>query len=142
MSYYSRNLPHWHPSGTEIFITWRLHGSLPPAFTQKVVVKTAAESGEQFRIVDEELDHASTGPRWLENPRIADVVVETIKVGQNKLQVFDLHAFVVMPNHVHMLISPKVPVARITKGIKGVSSRKSNIILGQVGLPFLAAGVL
>jgi len=27
--FYHRNLPHWHPAGRAIFLTWRLHGSLP-----------------------------------------------------------------------------------------------------------------
>ena len=29
MSFYRRNLPHWHPEGKAIFVTWRLFGSLP-----------------------------------------------------------------------------------------------------------------
>src|SRR5690242_2955448 len=29
MTYYERNLPHWHPEGKAIFLTWRLFGSLP-----------------------------------------------------------------------------------------------------------------
>jgi hypothetical protein len=27
MTFYRRNLPHWHPEGKSIFITWRLYGS-------------------------------------------------------------------------------------------------------------------
>jgi type I restriction enzyme R subunit/putative DNA methylase len=34
-----------------------------------------------------------------------------------------------MPNHVHLLISPKVPVYRIMNGIKGVTSRHARSIL-------------
>lgn len=29
MAYYERNLPHWQPDGSALFMTWRLHGSLP-----------------------------------------------------------------------------------------------------------------
>jgi len=29
-NYYERRLPHWQPKGVDLFITWRLHGSLPP----------------------------------------------------------------------------------------------------------------
>ncbi len=29
VSYYERRLPHWHPDGKDIFITWRLEGTLP-----------------------------------------------------------------------------------------------------------------
>jgi putative transposase len=41
-----------------------------------------------------------------------------------------------MANHVHLLITPKVAIERITKGIKGVSSRKANLILGRTGTIF------
>jgi putative transposase len=41
-----------------------------------------------------------------------------------------------MANHVHLLITPKVAIERITKGIKGVSSRRANIILGRTGTIF------
>jgi hypothetical protein len=29
MTYYRRRLPHWHPTGQPLFLTWRLKGSLP-----------------------------------------------------------------------------------------------------------------
>jgi putative transposase len=136
MTYYSRNLPHWHPPGTEIFITWRLHGSLPPRLAQDFISKDNHDSGRQFRIIDQELDRARSGPLWLRNPRIAEAVVEIIQRGQSNLAFFDLHAFVVMANHIHLLITPKVSVARITKGIKGASARQANLILGRIGMYF------
>jgi putative transposase len=41
-----------------------------------------------------------------------------------------------MPNHVHAVIEPRLPVARITGGLKGVSARRANAALGRVGQPF------
>src|SRR2546426_9043883 len=38
-----------------------------------------------------------------------------------------------MANHVHVLLEPKIDVARITKGIKGVTAKKGNQILGRTG---------
>src|SRR5260370_14251798 len=35
MSFYRRNLPHWHPDGKSIFITWRLYGSLPASVLRR-----------------------------------------------------------------------------------------------------------
>ena len=29
MTYYERDLPHWQPEEAGLFLTWRLHGSLP-----------------------------------------------------------------------------------------------------------------
>jgi REP element-mobilizing transposase RayT len=48
----------------------------------------------------------------------------------------DLHAFVVMSNHVHILITPRVPLASITKAMKGRSARPASAILGRTGQPF------
>ena len=41
-----------------------------------------------------------------------------------------------MPNHVHAVIQPCVPVARITKSIKGFTAREANQILGRTGERF------
>jgi REP element-mobilizing transposase RayT len=41
-----------------------------------------------------------------------------------------------MANHVHILFTPKVPVARITRGMKGVAARDANKILGRIGKRF------
>jgi REP element-mobilizing transposase RayT len=49
---------------------------------------------------------------------------------------YNLDAYVVMPNHVHVLLEPLVPLARITGGIKGVSARDANAALRRVGKPF------
>jgi putative transposase len=136
MSYTARNLPHWHPTGKSVFLTWRLQGSLPADLSHKFKTATNADSGKQFRLVDQELDRASTGPLWLKDPRIAEIVVAAIRHGQSVLDCFDMHAFVVMANHVHLLITPKVEIERITKGIKGVSSRRANVILGRTGTIF------
>ncbi|HEY1204816.1 MAG: transposase [Bryobacteraceae bacterium] len=49
---------------------------------------------------------------------------------------YRLAAFVVMSNHVHVLLEPAAPVARITQWIKGTTAREANRILGRVGQPF------
>jgi putative transposase len=41
-----------------------------------------------------------------------------------------------MANHVHVLFEPRVTVARIMGGIKGVTAREANRILGRIGQPF------
>ena len=45
-------------------------------------------------------------------------------------------AWVVMPNHVHLLILPKVPVAVLMRWLKGSTARSANQILGRTGQPF------
>jgi REP element-mobilizing transposase RayT len=73
---------------------------------------------------------------WLKEPRIAASIVETIQRGDSILDYFALHAFVVMPNHVHLLITPKISVPRITNGIKGSTSHQANSILSREGQHF------
>ena len=47
-----------------------------------------------------------------------------------------LHAFVVMPNHVHLLITPLKPLCEVTKWVKGVSAPRVNLLLGRTGQSF------
>ncbi|MDP8980269.1 MAG: transposase [Acidobacteriota bacterium] len=49
---------------------------------------------------------------------------------------YDLAAFVVMPNHVHLLIDPRAMAPKITQFIKGVSARRANELLGRTGQRF------
>jgi hypothetical protein len=44
--------------------------------------------------------------------------------------------FVIMPNHVHLLITPRVAVSRLTNGLKGVTAREANSILRSKGKHF------
>jgi hypothetical protein len=61
---------------------------------------------------DRALDQYSSGPLWLRHPQIADVVAHAIAIGQDERQFYELCAWVVMPNHVHLLILPTVAVGR------------------------------
>jgi putative transposase len=135
MCYYERNLPHWHPTGTAIFLTWRLYGSLPAAIVQNVQSQKLA-AGRQFARFDRHLDRAQLGPFWLRDPAIADSVVETLRKGEEMLHQYALRAYVVMPNHVHLLVVPRAPIPRITRSIKGVTSRNANRLLRRTGSPF------
>jgi REP element-mobilizing transposase RayT len=133
MAFYRRNLPHWHPEGKAIFVTWRLFGSLPKG-TGKSACATE-EAGRRFRRIDAELDRGACGPVWLRDPQIAAYVEHAILRGE-KLRHYNLDAYVVMPNHVHVLLEPRLPLARITRGVKGASARDANASLGRVGKPF------
>lgn len=135
MKYYERNLPHWHPEGATVFVTWRLHGSLPDHILT-YLARFSNESGEPFARAEQFLDGATTGPRYLKNPRIAEIVRASILRGAKELHQYDLLAFVIMLNHVHVLIKPLTEMKRITGGIKGTTSRAANLILHRTGKPF------
>jgi len=99
MTFYRRKLPHWHPEGASIFLTWRLYGSLPASvLTAKNGCATKYSAGKWFKLLDSALDKCTTGPLWLKDSRIAASIVETVRKGDAVLGYFLLHAFVVMPN--------------------------------------------
>lgn len=130
--YYQRRLPHWQPEGADVFVTWRLHGTLPHEHGLFI----GPSAGHVFVAMDRELGRAATGPRWLEGERIAQCVVDALKYGERELKLYDLHTWVVMANHVHVLIHPHAELARITKAVKNFSARRANEILGRTGEPF------
>lgn len=134
-AYYQRNLPHWHPEGRVLFLTWRLYGTLPAAFAPARNPK-ASSHGQNFRALDRALEKTMTGPFWLKDERIAACVVESLAAGESLHAHYSLHAYVVMPNHVHLLIEPRVELRRITQGIKGATARRANQILARAGQPF------
>ncbi len=82
------------------------------------------------------MDDAHTGPLYLRRPAVADVVVEAIHYNAEVLAQYALHAFAVMPNHVHLLITPKVPVPILTKSLKAITARRANELLAHTGNPF------
>jgi len=135
MTYYERNLPHWHPAGCAIFITWRLAGTLPETLLGKLR-NSPEPANRKFALVDCELDRAAYGPRWLAETEIANAVQQSILKGAMELQHYELLAYVIMPNHVHLLVDPRMPIERITRGIKGTTGHVANSVLGRKGLRF------
>jgi REP element-mobilizing transposase RayT len=123
MAFYRRHLPHWHPEGAALFVTWRLHGSLPR------ILGT-------FEATDHELDQGATGPHWLKDERVAALVVRSLRFAQDRLNLCELRAWVVMPNHVHILIRPQADLERITRSVKTFTAREANSILHRIGQPF------
>ncbi len=92
-------------------------------------------AGWEFRRMDAELDKGATGPLWLRDPKIAGFVEDAIFRGP-ALRQCELDTCVVMPNHVHVLLWPWIPMERVTGGIKGVSARNANAALGRTGQHF------
>ncbi len=132
MSFYKRRLPHWLPEEKAIFFTWRLYGSLPP----QRFSNSELSAGERFKETEKVLDRLRSGPLWLKHPLIAQLVVGAILRGHSELRHYNLHSYSVMPNHVHLLLTPALQVRKITRALKGATARKANEILQRTGLPF------
>jgi len=131
--FYRRRLPHLYRDDQPIFLTWRLYASLPP---NRYFPAAGVTSGKAFAVLDRLLDESRTGPFYLRQPAIADMVVEVIHHNADVLERYTLHAFVVMPNHIHMLVSPKIPLPQLTKAVKGFTAKRANQMLACTGNPF------
>jgi len=156
VSYY-RNLPHLQPLGAILFLTYRLAGSLPV----KVLKRLQFEREEEERQLEQDLqlqdgrkdlrarirrkiflkyDHAlnqaDTGPTWLADRRIAEIVFEAML--RRHPEEYDLICFSIMPNHVHQVftnVRPDVPIYRTIGHLKSYTASKANRLLGRSG-PF------
>ena len=84
------------------------------------------------------LDRGIIGPLYLRRPEIADLVVAAFHDGELKFHRYQLHAYVVMPNHVHLLVTPKVVATRWLAPLKGFTAYRANELLGNHGQPLLA----
>jgi REP element-mobilizing transposase RayT len=85
--------------------------------------------------MDRELDTGRAGPLFLKRDAIANVVAVSLYRGV-ELGHYELASFVIMANHVLVLLLPKVDVSRLMKSLKGCTSRHANRLLGRTGTPF------
>jgi putative transposase len=132
MADYYRRLPHYHPADAWVFLTWRLWGSLPARYE----IVDHRTPGHAFVAQDRALEACATGPRWLAIPQIADLVATAIEQGAIERRFHELSAWCVMPNHVHLLILPRVRVPVLMRWLKGSTARSANLILHRTGHPF------
>ena len=149
--FYHRNLPHWHPPGRAIFLTWRLHGSLPQTVVNEMRIlrhhlsaKNLERTSESrvlefkrlFAKVDAILDGAKSGPLWLKQTKIANMIQQTLL--ERYANLYTLWSYVIMANHLHVLLKPKPPanIANITKNLKGYTAREANKLLTRTGQRF------
>ena len=128
-----RRLPHRYPEGQALFLTWHLHGSVPAS---RFPVPHNLSAGRAFVWIDRYLDTARTGPLWLQREEIARLVVGAIHYSAQQLRHYDLEAYVIMANHVHLLVWPQVPASKFLCSLKGHTARAANKVLGRTGNPF------
>jgi putative transposase len=89
--------------------------------------------------MDRYLDEARTGPLWLAQEPVARAVRATIIRGAKELKYYDLGAYVVMPNHVHLLVTPIALPSKFMQSLKGLTAREANRILDRTGEAFWQA---
>lgn len=147
-------LPHLKREGTSYFVTFRLAGTFPrqvllqlkrerEAILDKAKAHNRPLTWEQqkelFNWYAEKVDaylDSGNGECWLNRTEIAELTA-------NALQFFDkrrytLHAWVVMPNHVHVVVHPEPPhtLSAILKSWKSYTAVHGNRLLKREGKPF------
>jgi REP element-mobilizing transposase RayT len=135
---YSRGyLPHYDAGSQAQFITWRLHDSVPARLIEGWRAELSIESEDRrkrelYRRVEEYLD-AGHGSCILRNPAIAVLVQDAILALHGSLLL--LHEWIVMPNHVHVLVTPLpgIELSTLVKRCKGSTAREANKFLGKGG---------
>jgi REP element-mobilizing transposase RayT len=126
-----RRLPHYYPEGKALFLTWHLQGAVRSA---QFAPPGILASGKAFVWMDRHLDFAVVGPLYLRRGEIAQIVVDGLS-NAVELGHCEVYAWVVMANHVHVLIEPKIDPSRLVKLLKG-AAREANRVLGLTGSPF------
>ena len=159
--YYKRKLPHWQPNHAEFFITFRLADSLPQRAIEKIksekrLLERKLYNAQQvdrsdklsdlrkkhrllFNKYEDQLDSGSSGPTWLSKPSIANTISEAIHYRDGSK--YDLYAYCIMPNHVHMVIKMislnkdrQIPaLTSVLKSLKSFTALKANRILNRTG---------
>jgi REP element-mobilizing transposase RayT len=161
---YRKNLPHIYPVGAKFFVTFCLKGSLPAEvveqykFEYEQTIERLQNIGDKKKIYDEYKRHFAKIDTYLDNstqawilqePEIAQIV--TSKIHQFDKNLYDLIAYCVMSNHVHLVFNMNLQieniadnellttenytqVERIMQRIKGGSSFEINKLLGTQGV--------
>ncbi len=96
---YRGYLPHLEHADYQM-ITYRLADALPQSLLREIRRRQAGDAQER-RQIETALDR-NYGACWLRHPQTAMAIIENWRHFHGRR--YDLVAFVVMPNHVHLLI--------------------------------------
>lgn len=144
-----RHLPHWEQDLRIYFVTFRLADSIPQKMIRyweeekNQALMTTANENEQKMIIkrfqtkfNRYLDRG-LGSCVLSEPAISAIVQETFLHFDTIRYVLDV--FVIMPNHVHVLVMPLrkekacSPLTKILHTWKSFSAKRINKMLGKTG---------
>jgi REP element-mobilizing transposase RayT len=132
------NLPHWTADHATYFVTFRLADSLPqsvlleyqrerdavlrslqqqpapatgvPPVSDRQPGQFQTEQARLQRLFSEKIESyldAGAGKCWMQNPEVAEIVQNALLFFHNGR--YTLHAWAIMPNHVHAVLRPHPP---------------------------------
>ena len=144
-----RRLPHWTQPGVAFFVTFRLGDSIPkPKLEQwqrerEAWLATHPESEltpevrkEYYRLFNDRMEawlDAGEGDCHLRNPGVRQIVADALKHFDGSR--YELGAWCIMPNHVHVLVSPKgsYTLSQVLHSWKSFTGHEINKLLGREG---------
>lgn len=119
------------------FLTWRLDDAVPASAVERWKAETLHEADEgRVRRLNRQIESYADeghGECLLRDPRAARIVQESLFHDHRRR--YELLAWVVMPNHVHVVLEP-LPgqrLGRIVQAIKGVTSKRIGALRGLEG---------
>ncbi|MBC7368416.1 MAG: transposase [Undibacterium sp.] len=143
------NLPHWEQGPVWYFVTFRLADALPPDVVEKIQQQreqwrrthdlknlSREKLSEYHQLFSERYDqllNAGSGSCVLRDPTNADIVHGALRFFDRQRYVLD--EYVVMPNHVHVLVKP-LPgheLADLLHSWKSYTANQLNRRLGRIG---------
>ncbi len=126
------DLPHLAKEGCSYFVTFCEMGAVPFHAQRSRLARD--HDGKSKSIARGSEPDLFAGLRLLSQPGISDLVQEALLHFQ--AQRYDLHAWVVMPNHVHAVVTPYHghPLSKTLHSWKSFTSLKINKALGRSGV--------
>lgn len=135
--FHGGHLPHFDGTENIQHVTWHLADSVPVAAREQLE-RHVAELEEETR--DRELREryqalldSGHGDCVLRQPEVAAMVADSLRCFDGTR--YRLHAWVVMPNHVHALVAipPESDLAKIVQSWKSFTARRINRFRGASG---------
>jgi len=143
-----RNLPHWQQSGKTYFVTFRLADSLPASKLSELEsereswlkhnpepwsVSQHNEYHKRFSAKINDWLDAGSGSCVLKDERAAKTIADALTHFEGER--YHLGAWVIMPNHVHAIVTPleEHDLTKILHSWKSFTAHKINDLLGLEG---------
>lgn len=125
-------LPHRDEPGLTQFVTFRLADAFPAELRSEWEALMKIEDDRERRIELEGYLDRGRGECLLRRADIAGLVEKSL-LFRHEVK-YELRAWVVMPNHVHLLfLVQDVPMSQLIDAWKGFTAKQANKILGRKG---------
>ncbi|KPK84403.1 MAG: hypothetical protein AMS27_10020 [Bacteroides sp. SM23_62_1] len=140
---YRRKLPHIQPLNGDFFVTFRLKIQLPEDIADKLNKIYQGNKNnpsnlgwgaysEYFREYDSFLDFIKSGPKYLSDKKIANMIIESLHFRNGRE--YELVCYTIMSNHVHMVVlNTSKYLFKIMHSLKRYTAFEANRLLNREG---------